>query len=184
MSSPSTLPLTSFLSSSSATASSAVDPVSRKQLLWQALVFFVVVLVIVAIIAGVVLLIWNDGRIASIRQCPVMKSLGPRLAFIHSPASALVRKMLYFFSTTLLPAFRNLRRATAAWRGGAIPGSELALQRLGAPEFGERQLASPRPAILRDGGSLVPSNPYSVFELSPVPVSSLPRGFPCSVPPL
>jgi hypothetical protein len=118
--------------------------------------------VIVAIIAGVILLIWNDKWMALIRQCPAMKSLGPGLALIHSPvgpsrwtdwritcsncvsviclcvfrfcsparpsipiptpssiASALVRNVLYFFSTTPLPAFRNLRRATAASPGSA-----------------------------------------------------------------
>jgi len=158
-----------------------VERVYTKQMLWQAAVYFVVVLVIVAIIAGVILLIWrNDSWTALIHQCLAMKCLGPESALIPSPASALVRKMLRFFSTTLLPAFRDLRRATFASRGGAVPGSELALPRFRAPEFRERQLAIPRPAMLHDSRSFVPSDPNSVFELSRVPPSWAPHAFPCS----
>jgi|SRR5712672_4459104 len=104
MSSPLTLPLTSFSLSSSATASPAVELVSAKQMLWQAAVYLVVVLgavircvifrpsltlplltVIVAIIASVILLIWNDSWTALIRQCLALKILRPESAFIHSP---------------------------------------------------------------------------------------------------
>jgi len=177
MSSPSTLPLTSFSPSSSVTTTPAVGHVSTNQMLWQSAVFFVVVLVVVAIIAGVVLLIWNDSWIALIR----MKCLGPELALIHSPALALVRKMLCFFSTTLFPAFQHLRHATFASRGGAMPGSELVLPRFRAPELGERQLVAPHPAMLRDSRSFVPSNSYNVFELSRVSASWSPHGFTCSV---
>src|SRR5712671_134895 len=102
---------------------------------------------------------------------------------MHSPtASGLVRKILCFFSTTLLPAFRDLRRATFASRGGAMSRSELVLPRFRPPEFGERQLAYPHPAMLRDSRSFVPSNSYNVFELSRVPASWPPHAFACSYP--
>jgi len=157
-----------------------MDLASPNRILWQAAVYFVVVLVIVAIISGVILLIWNDSWIASIRQCLSMESLRPESAFIYSPASALIRKMLCFISTTILPAFRDLMRATSASQGNGTPRSDQVLPRFRATEFEEPQLAIPHPVLLRDSRSFVPSHPNSMFELSRVPASWPPRAFPCS----
>ncbi|KAI9442805.1 hypothetical protein F5148DRAFT_1293145 [Russula earlei] len=154
--------MSSFSSSSSPTASAVEGAVSVNQLAWQAPVFLVVVLgtviivtrhsvtrVIAAIIAGVILLIWNDDWVTSIHQRLAMLLVVPKPEVLLSPASALVRTMLRNLPTSLLPpAFRRrtLRQATAAAPpnlGSDAPRSQPVLPRfISPPDFREHELVA------------------------------------------
>ncbi|KAH9960138.1 hypothetical protein BC827DRAFT_1155928 [Russula dissimulans] len=126
--SPSVFPSASLSSSPSATASLVVEDVSAKDLAWQTAAYLAVVLVIVALISAVILIIWNDGwswRALIPGPGPGRPRAGdviPGSAFILSPAQTLVEKMLCWFSTTLVPAFRDLRQTAATSEGSATPG--------------------------------------------------------------
>ncbi|KAH9960176.1 hypothetical protein BC827DRAFT_418078 [Russula dissimulans] len=123
----------------------------------------------IAIVAGIVLFIFNDSWTPLIRQRLNVESVGPDSAPYLFPASALVQKMLSYFLTKLVPAFRNLRRRTATSlpvtratprARPALPRSRPEAEARGARWFRVPQLTAPYPVVPRDRRSYhVPSTP-------------------------
>ncbi|KAI9442957.1 hypothetical protein H4582DRAFT_1146422 [Lactarius indigo] len=176
MSSTLASPTISLTASQTATASPTGAAVSAKNIAWQTALYLVIVFVIVAIVAAIIVYL---GRVEWTISTPWRGKMDPRSPSPDSTsytlpgnlASTLVRMMLRYFFTTVLPPLQSLRTATTSSIGAlSRPQPALELPMYTEPEFREPVLAPPRPAVPRDLSSFrVPSNPYSGTSHSNLP---------------